>query len=415
MALESSHQFGRIPGRFPSPMPSMTSAILDNSRGPISTPRASDTRTRFPIRAFSIGSAASTTTPQTPVRSGVQGNGLPPRLPTQQQHSQVFDAASNTITFSPEPRPSVNRNAASDPRYDRPTSRLGLSYGSPMRVNRRGRRRPDNASRTYGSSAIRNQNAPGFADSLNERFAISSRTAQQVHDGLKARLHKNITPNSNKGVVYIVRDPNRPNLLKIGAAKNFSQRKQQIERDCNLELEVVLVSDELENYTRAEHLVHGDLLHLCWRHTCLGCDTDHREWHEVSEDLAIRTMERWVRFMKEEQPYSGTGELKSIWTFLMHKRRPSSSTSNHDLRWRCWTHILQSPSIIDYCEHAFSIGKAHPIWWYIWDYSWQASSFLSWATVFILTMNFFALGVFFLSFICSCLSVASKSGKGRRL
>jgi hypothetical protein len=416
MAYESSSQYGRFPGRFPSPTPSMASTTFGSSRGPVPIPRTPDSRTRASfgsVRAFSVGSTASTAIRQTPVLSETQDKGLSFRIPARQQHSQVFSTANSTFTFSPETRPPVNRNAASDPRYDRSTSRLGQSYGSPMRVDKRGRRRLSNALRSYGTPAVLNLSAASFADPGARQFEISSKTAQQVHDGLKARLRKNITPNSTKGVVYIVRDPTRPHLLKIGAAMNFSQRKQQIERECNLHLEVVYVSDELENYTRTEHLVHGDLLHLCWEHTCLGCNTDHREWHNVSEGLAIQTTKRWVRFMKEEQPYNRRGELKSIWIFLTHKRRPKISTYDHDSRWDCWTQMLRSPSLIDYYEQAFKFWKAHPIWWFLWDFSWQVSTVLSWAVTFLLSMNFLALCLFFISFCCTCLSVASKSKKGR--
>jgi hypothetical protein len=416
MACGSSSQYGRFPGRFPSPTPSMASNTLDNSRGPVPIPRMPNSRTRAPIRsirAFSIGSTASTTTQQTPVLSETQHNGLSSQAPARQQLSQVYGAANSSFTFTPETRPPVHRSAVSDPRYDRSTNRYGQSYGSPIRIDKRGRRRPGNALRSHGTPAALNLSAASFADPGANQFAIRSKTAQQVHDGLKARLRKNITPNSTKGVVYIVRDPTRPHLLKIGAAMNFSQRKKQIERECRLNLEVIYVSDEHETYSRSEHLIHGDLLHLCWEHTCLGCNTYHREWHSVSEDLAIKTTKRWVRFMKEEQPYSRKGELKSIWIFLMHKRRPECNAYDHDFRWDCWTRILHSPSLIDYCEQTYKVWKAHPIWWFLWDFSWQVSSVLSWAVTFLLSMHFLALCLFLISFCCTCLSVASKSKKGR--
>ncbi|KAF2684469.1 hypothetical protein K458DRAFT_247105, partial [Lentithecium fluviatile CBS 122367] len=145
-----------------------------------------------------------------------------------------------------------------------------------------------------------------------------------------------------KGFVYILRDPTRPRLVKIGASINTGKRREQIMRDCNVGLETVFVSDEVDNHMRVEQLAQGDLWHLQRPYTCPKCLTEHREWHDVGDELAKATVTRWVDFMKQ-QPYTSAGTLKPIWQRLVDKRRlsrPPNEEINHESRWQHWESVL---------------------------------------------------------------------------
>ncbi|KAF2795879.1 hypothetical protein K505DRAFT_323730 [Melanomma pulvis-pyrius CBS 109.77] len=421
MASTSSPEFGRIPRRFASPTPSATSDVCEVARDPTPITRAPVDQTETPVRFtgnYSIDYTAPASIRQTPIFSETRSVRGSPQGQVHQQRRRSSGFASSSSHSTPESRPPVKRSTVSDPRFDRSRKRHRQNYGSPTQVSRRRRHQPPTS--PSNSDATPEQcsqpeaflrNATSLPNLAGNQPSAKSKTTQEVHNGLRAKMCKKFTPNNTKGVIYIFRNRDAPHLLKIGSSRNCTQRKQQLERDCNIKLDVIDTSDELQNYLRAEHLAHSDLLHLQREYICLKCGANHTEWYEVSEDLAIKTVKRWVKFMQKEQPYNGRGELKGIWKYLMHKRRPAIPHVNnfdHDYRWDSWTSIIQSPSRLDYFEYIFTPLLAHPIWWFLWDDIWQVSCVSSWLVIFLVKSNYFTLGVLSFSVFCTCIHISDK-------
>jgi len=378
----------RVPGRFPSPTPSVTLSQDDASRAFIPAPRtpiAQIKNSLYTAATSRIDYTASATARQFPIFSGPQSN-----------------------------RPRVDRRAVSDPRHDRLQSRQGQNYGSPMRKarrdrplilkDRRSRANPEQINSTTKQPESFSQSTASLPNISIGTISTAPMTAQEVQDELCKRLCNKITPKSETGVVYVLRDPDRRNLLKIGHSKHLRQRMLQIERTCGIQLEVVYISNRFENYPRAERLAHGDLRPSRREHQCRKCEQSHGEWFEVSEEMAVRTVKRWVDFINQGQPYAASGKLKDFWKHLIFTRCsaiPSGGKFDHDARWEHWTNIIRSPSIMDYSQYASMQLKNHRIWSHICEFPWQMLSLLSVAIICHLTRYNLIFGGLWIALACT--------------
>jgi hypothetical protein len=171
---------------------------------------------------------------------------------------------------------------------------------------------------------------------------------------LRSPLPKAQAQSNERGLVYILRDPLRPGFVKIGMTKNtITNRREGLEASCGRSLEVVYLDDEdgeaqlpHENYKRVESIVHKELTHYRRHPLCLGprCRRKHREWFEISEEVAKQTVRRWVIHMKRN-PYDELGNLKPFWHSRLDARpRPKSSEmlDHHNVRHKRWDLVLSA-------------------------------------------------------------------------
>jgi hypothetical protein len=234
---------------------------------------------------------------------------------------------------------------------------------------------------THNETSPLRVDEPGPQEDRNDpalgipNFQRADKTAQAVHEEVRRRLYKDLSKLKNAGFVYILRDPKRPGLLKIGSSMNTGQRWKQIESECGHNVAEVFVSEEVDNCQKAEWLAQGDLWHLCRPHKCSSCRRKHQEWHEVDEEMAIRTVKRWVRFM-QEGPYSSEGKLRPIWQYILDKRRLSGSF-DHDTRWQRWGYVVSPLRLYDYCKYYYELHGL-PFCTLLWAYSWQIANVLAW-------------------------------------
>ncbi|KAF4538204.1 Meiotically up-regulated protein [Lasiodiplodia theobromae] len=83
---------------------------------------------------------------------------------------------------------------------------------------------------------------PGWSRSISEK----------LHDGILQSLGRK----TSSGCIYIMRTPAHPGLIKIGKAKDPTKRRNEIERDCNLDdLRVLHVWRDVPHHERAELLI----------------------------------------------------------------------------------------------------------------------------------------------------------------
>jgi hypothetical protein len=122
------------------------------------------------------------------------------------------------------------------------------------------------------------------------------------------------------GYVNIFKSPNGK-LVKIGNATDVNLRKQQIQAGCQLkDLDQVRVSSiYVEHPERVTRLVHLELLNFgakipCHRQHGAGreaVEQEHREWFDVSESVAVESVQVWRDFA--DHAYTSEGILKENW------------------------------------------------------------------------------------------------------
>jgi hypothetical protein len=198
-----------------------------------------------------------------------------------------------------------------------------------------------------------------------------------IHDRLKEKLDRKLTPTDQRGYVYIFRDPKRPDLLKIGRTKSILQRMSQISYTCGLEL-VLVKHFEVENYIRTEGLIQAYVFDLCRSYKCEKCKRKHGEWFEIGEECAETYVDRWANFMTQEQPYDAESkDLQSFFRKLVRTRQPLfRDLKNEELR-EHWTQIL-SPTAADRFNHRFSIALE-----IVWKFYWPVNAIIAWTTSFV--------------------------------
>lgn len=198
-----------------------------------------------------------------------------------------------------------------------------------------------------------------------------------IHDRLKEKLGRKLTPADQRGYVYIFRDPKRPDLLKIGRTKSILQRMSQIRYTCGLEL-VVVKHFEVENYIRTEGLIHTYVFDLRRSYKCAECKTKHGEWFEIGKQSAETYVDRWANFMTQEQPYDA--ESKDLQPFFRKLVRTRESIfrdlKSEELR-EHWIQIL-SPTAADRFNHRFSIALE-----IVWKFYWPVNAIIAWTTSFV--------------------------------
>lgn len=382
----------RMPGRFPSPTPAPESPInpstdqlpscplIEGSRAsPIDLDRIESHRTRPRPKETQNESLLSRTRDMTYLLGVQQGFGeLPSSLKTS-RGSKPAAAGKRTV---------------SDTQYDRPKSTNGCS--------------PSNSG-TKTSPKHHNLN-PEFSENKNateEEPKPKICSPQESHNNVRDKVRKiEVEPDKKKGIVYILQRTDKPNQLKVGRSEKLAKRIGSIERQCGLTLKVIFCSEELDDFSRAEALVKEDLRYLRRPYICEAkkCYQKHGEWHEISQEQAIATVERWVAFL-QLSPYTKSGKLKGIWDQLLTKRTNQlrqDTDIDHETRWKHWDSVLCTPTSLQLVEYTLDRLKAR-----IWEFSWQFSTVFSWLVTFVVIRNSLSFIALLISFMCFLFSLFS--------
>jgi T5orf172 domain len=242
--------------------------------------------------------------------------------------------------------------------------------------------------------------------SANRRSIYTTSRIQDAHsiDGaLRMKIKEDLPKkDKQKGYVYIFRDPARPNLLKIGKTDlEVSKRRENIERRCRITLETVYQEGEgmdllpLRNCQRAEQLVHKELANYNRRHLCPTCKERHKEWFAVSEDLAKKTIQRWVTFIRK-QPYDENGVLHDFWQerlYCMERPNLNEKPEDHDIRHERWKFVITATYFHFWKHWAWKTIFAAPerdrpresLYFKLVRFRWQLFAELSWVIIAVLS------------------------------
>lgn len=242
--------------------------------------------------------------------------------------------------------------------------------------------------------------------SANRRSIYTTSKIQDAHsidDALRMKIKEDLPKkDKQRGYVYIFRDPARPNLLKIGKTDlEVSKRRENIERRCRITLETVYQEGEgmdllpLRNCQRAEQLVHKELANYNRRHLCPTCKERHKEWFEVSEDLAKKTVQRWVTFI-QKQPYDENGVLHDFWQerlYCMERPNWNEKPEDHDIRHDRWKFVITATYFHFWKHWAWKTIFAAPerdrpresLYFKLVRFRWQLFAELSWVVIAVLS------------------------------
>ncbi|KAH8691550.1 T5orf172 domain-containing protein [Talaromyces proteolyticus] len=123
------------------------------------------------------------------------------------------------------------------------------------------------------------------------------------------------------GNVYVYWQPGNFGHLKIGLSNDITKRMKKWNSDCKKPMEVYypkLGGDEefpnVKHVYRVEKLVHTELKN-CRRieEKCPGCGRNHVEWFEVSRDLAVQVVRKWMAWIKEAPYEERSSKTKTEW------------------------------------------------------------------------------------------------------
>jgi hypothetical protein len=247
---------------------------------------------------------------------------------------------------------------------------------------------------------------------------ISSLSPRNIDEKLRKKFKKSLNPSDTTGVLYIFQHPKQPDWgFKIGSTTraDYQTRLDEHRRHYGFEPQIVHVSDNINWCVRAEMLVGLDLKDRCQPQNCeKQLDHPHKEWFQVSEELAKETVDRWAKFMNEQTPYGWTRELSPLWNWLMDTRKTQlsvhDSKTGHDVRRQQWDMVLLPPThpeIFAFGAHVLlgimrdSYNLLLRTWAYGTTFFWQILALAYGFVSFIAFRNTLASSAFALVLVCA--------------
>lgn len=166
---------------------------------------------------------------------------------------------------------------------------------------------------------------------------------------------------AEKGTIYAMRDEEL-GLVKIGwTGSTAENRRKGLIAKCNIigEKLKVLVEIEATSHRLLETIIHRDLQPHRWFHHC-HCGkknrqkfTRHKEWFDIDDVTAVRTIKLWADFFKQHPwgppTYGATVCLTTKWAAIMAVSSIVDESEEHDhhemrdLRWRTFLGLEIKP------------------------------------------------------------------------
>lgn len=123
--------------------------------------------------------------------------------------------------------------------------------------------------------------------------------------------------NCKEGRVYVLHDPLKPNLCKIGCSGQKDLGKRHSSPICSKRAFVNNKGSVFESEVKfsgafkVEALVKASLHHKLMKGPCPDCNNTHTEWFEVDKKLITKWIRVWTAYVQSEYIYDGNGCLKS--------------------------------------------------------------------------------------------------------
>jgi hypothetical protein len=231
---------------------------------------------------------------------------------------------------------------------------------------------------------------------------------------LREKLQEPVTDKDKIGIIYVLKDPLKLDRgYKIGYSHHadYLKRIDQHRYTCAFEPKVVHVVYDVVYAYKTEQLILLDLKDRQADVICNGRKTPqhsgkHEEWFQVTQEVAKETVDKWTKFMKEQQPYDCHKKLRPFWNYLLHVRKLTNHDHiNHDARRKQWSSVLAPPTDLSYLF--FIIDEFRCVYWpFCADFFWQALSVAYSFVTLIVFRNTFTSSTFALVSVCACISAA---------
>ena len=134
---------------------------------------------------------------------------------------------------------------------------------------------------------------------------------------------------TQKGYVYIVSRNSDQNCFKIGVSKHHPMKRVSSHRRCYDGAQLIAFTNAIQHAPRVEQLVHWDLSTNRRREKCSRCSCEHREWFDISEDMAIEAVSRWAGWICSQPYETQGGGLKAFWSSRLRSGFDPDSLSGH--------------------------------------------------------------------------------------
>lgn len=163
------------------------------------------------------------------------------------------------------------------------------------------------------------------------------------------------------------RDPPLPPLVKIGKSKDVQARMSKLRHQCKIpDLSRVTDREEviIDEFEKVEIIVHAALQNFQRDPECKVCkskgkglDTCHKEWFNVSEDVALQTVQLWRKFA-EQKPWDQDGIIKDYWVVMLRDMEAADEKEEWDdpqrqnERWAKWLDdAIKGKKRLNHCEN----------------------------------------------------------------
>jgi hypothetical protein len=193
--------------------------------------------------------------------------------------------------------------------------------------------------------------------SSSSRYANAERScgkpADHVHS-VRKYLKKGLVSKSDKsdkdtrtgqtGHVYILRDPEEPNFIKIGSSEHPPDRMKELVAKCGFKPFMETFESEFLDIAvaqKAEGLAQKELKSFRRRFVC-RCGEKHREFFKVDFEVAKTAVKRWIAIM-ELGVYLADHTMDDRWLLRINKHiqkyQPSLDHNTEEGRQKWWERL----------------------------------------------------------------------------
>jgi hypothetical protein len=151
---------------------------------------------------------------------------------------------------------------------------------------------------------------------------------------------------------YFIKNKETP-CVKIGISADVKTRITQLQKACGLK-GLERVKDPMDRphqlAKRIEQLCHTELSSFNRVLKCTNCktgkETEHKEWFAVPADVALKTVQRWRKFIQQD-PYDKNGRIRTHWSEMLYpentiKQPALERDDDHEERNERWTKWLEN-------------------------------------------------------------------------
>jgi hypothetical protein len=144
---------------------------------------------------------------------------------------------------------------------------------------------------------------------------------RHINQNIINRIRHPVERHCHLEYVYIL-SSSLDDMVKIGVSRDHPERRLSGITQCYPDAVLVAYTVRIPYAYRVEQLAHAELALRRVVHACGRCYTNHREWFQVSPEIAMRVVLHWAKWIGS-QPYDNKGALDVAWMRILDRRHLS--------------------------------------------------------------------------------------------